>query len=228
MRMGLKAAIKSATILVMTQHPILLHEASRLGLRPILSLAAMVTLSACQTPPFGRAQPAPAQTPPTVQAARTEPAAAQAVPAPQAAPPAAAMPQAAAPPTAPAPRASAGDARADPKPSNAGNAKAYRADAAAHLYALNQNRIYVGRLPPNLYAIGVLDVELNARGQVLGLKWQRAPSHAPEVIEEIERTVRAAAPYPSPQRMRQVTYTDVWLWHKGGKFQLDTLTEGQD
>jgi len=25
-----------------------------------------------------------------------------------------------------------------------------------------------------------------------------------------------------------VTYTDVWLWHKSGQFQLDTLTEGQD
>jgi protein TonB len=28
--------------------------------------------------------------------------------------------------------------------------------------------------------------------------------------------------------LSQVTYTDVWLWHKSGKFQLDTLTEGQD
>ena len=28
-------------------------------------------------------------------------------------------------------------------------------------------------------------------------------------------------------RTGQVTYTDVWLWHKSGKFQLDTLTEGQ-
>jgi hypothetical protein len=25
-----------------------------------------------------------------------------------------------------------------------------------------------------------------------------------------------------------VVYTDTWLWHKSGKFQLDTLTEGQD
>ena len=24
------------------------------------------------------------------------------------------------------------------------------------------------------------------------------------------------------------TYTEVWLWHESGKFQLDTLTEGQD
>jgi hypothetical protein len=23
-------------------------------------------------------------------------------------------------------------------------------------------------------------------------------------------------------------YTDTWLWHKSGKWQLDTLTEGQD
>jgi protein TonB len=23
-------------------------------------------------------------------------------------------------------------------------------------------------------------------------------------------------------------WTDTWLWHKSGRFQLDTLTEGQD
>jgi protein TonB len=27
--------------------------------------------------------------------------------------------------------------------------------------------------------------------------------------------------------MGKVTYTDVWLWHSSGRFQLDTLTEGQ-
>ncbi|MCC2635699.1 MAG: hypothetical protein K0S48_3585, partial [Ramlibacter sp.] len=26
----------------------------------------------------------------------------------------------------------------------------------------------------------------------------------------------------------KVVYTDTWLWHKSGRFQLDTLTEGQD
>jgi hypothetical protein len=25
----------------------------------------------------------------------------------------------------------------------------------------------------------------------------------------------------------RVTYTDTWLWDKSGRFQLDTLTEGQ-
>jgi hypothetical protein len=28
--------------------------------------------------------------------------------------------------------------------------------------------------------------------------------------------------------MGGVVYTDTWLWHISGKFQLDTLTEGQN
>jgi hypothetical protein len=55
----------------------------------------------------------------------------------------------------------------------------------------------------------------------------RAPKHAPEVMAEIERTVRNAAPFPAPVKLGKVTYTDTWLWHKTGQFQLDTLTEGQ-
>ena len=112
--------------------------------------------------------------------------------------------------------------------SNAANARAYRADAASHLYGLNQGRIWKGRLPPMLYAIGVLEVEVDGRGHVGRLHWMRPPRHAPEVIAEIERTVRAAAPFPAPARMGKVVYTDTWLWHKSGQFQLDTLTEGQD
>jgi hypothetical protein len=121
---------------------------------------------------------------------------------------------------APAPAAAAGV-------SNAATPRAYRADAAAHLYARNHDRIYKGKLPPLLYAIGVLQVEVDGRGNVRSLHWMRAPSHAPEVVAEIERTVRAAAPFPVPARMGRVTYTDTWLWHKSGRFQLDTLTEGQ-
>ena len=105
--------------------------------------------------------------------------------------------------------------------------RAYRQDAATHLYGLNAQRIYPGKLPAMLYAIGVLEVDIDAKGQVQRLRWMRAPRHAPEVVAEIERTVRAAAPYPAPTRMGRVTYTDTWLWDKSGHFQLDTLTEGQ-
>lgn len=103
----------------------------------------------------------------------------------------------------------------------------YRKDAARHLYALNAERIYKGQLPSMLYAIGVLQVQIDRNGRVQRLHWMRAPSHAPEVVTEIERLVRAAAPFPAPRNMGRVTYTDTWLWDKSGHFQLDTLTEGQ-
>ena len=116
---------------------------------------------------------------------------------------------------------------ADPKVSAATNPRDYRRDGAAHVYALNAHRIFKGQLPPNLYAIGVLQVDLDRQGRVSALRWMRAPSHAPEVVAEIERTVKAASPFPVPARLGRVTYTDTWLWDKSGQFQLDTLTEGQ-
>ena len=141
------------------------------------------------------------------------------------------------PPSAPvaaptAPKAAPPVASVAPAPftgrsSSATNPRAYRADAANHLYGLNQDRIYKGKMPPLLYAVGVLQVELDGRGNISHVSWMRAPRHAPEVMAEIERTVRAAAPFPAPARMGKVVYTDTWLWHKSGRFQLDTLTEGQ-
>ena len=136
----------------------------------------------------------------------------------------------------PAPPADPTSAVIGPIPSSQGSAKtsaastprAYRSDAATHLYGLNSARIYKGRMPPLLYAIGVLNTEIDRAGRVTRLDWMRAPNHAPEVVAEIERTVRGAAPFPAPARMGKVVYTDTWLWHVSGKFQLDTLTEGQD
>lgn len=133
--------------------------------------------------------------------------------------PPAGTPAPAAPAPAPAP--------AGVKASYASDPRSYRRDAASHLYALNPDRIYSGKLPPLLYAIGVMQVELDSRGQVRQFSWLRAPKHAPEVMAEIERTVRRAAPYPAPARLGKVTYTETWLWDKSGRFQLDTLTEGQ-
>jgi hypothetical protein len=106
-------------------------------------------------------------------------------------------------------------------------ARDYRRDAASHLYTLNADRIYKGKMPPLLYAIGVVDVDINAKGAVTAIRWTRKPTQVPEVVAEIERTVRKAAPYPAPVKLGRVTYTDVWLWHSSGLFQLDTLTEGQ-
>lgn len=114
-----------------------------------------------------------------------------------------------------------------PTVSGAANPRAYRNDAAKHIYDKNAERIFHGQLPPLLYAIGVLEVDVDGKGRVTATHWLRPPKHAPEVTAEIEQMVRQAAPFPTPVRMGRVTYTDTWLWDKSGRFQLDTLTEGQ-
>lgn len=176
-----------------------------------LGVLGLTWLSGCSTPP------AP------VQQAVTVPAQPQVMPEPTR--PFVPMPERLIPaPTAP----TALSPSPTVKKSLARTAKEYRQDAASHLYAQHQHRIFKGRLPPMLEAVGVIHVNIDQRGSVKAIQWQRAPKHAPQVMREIEQMVKAAAPYPVPLYMSQVTYTDVWLWHKSGKFQLDTLTEGQD
>jgi hypothetical protein len=112
-------------------------------------------------------------------------------------------------------------------PASNSEARAYRPQAARVIYDRYASRIYSGKLPPLLYAVGTLQVDLDGSGRVLALRWLRAPRHAPEVVAEIERMVRASAPYPAPPRGQRITWTDTWLWDESGRFQLDTLTEGQ-
>lgn len=189
----------------------------QLGAAAAAGVAALLT--ACTTPPAS--PPSPPSPAAPAPAARTP-----------ALPPVSTTAPVVVQPAAPRP-APATTATAEPAPplgvraSAAATPRDYRRDAATHLYGKNRDRIYPGRLPPLLYAVGVLQVEVDGAGQVRQLNWMRAPRHAPEVIAEIERTVRAAAPFPPPSRMGRVTYTDTWLWDKGGRFQLDTLTEGQ-
>ena len=78
-----------------------------------------------------------------------------------------------------------------------------------------------------LYAIGSLELYLDAQGQIQGLNWLREPSHAPEVVQQIEDMVYDAAPFPAVLRLAKCIYTETWLWDESGRFQLHTLTEGQ-
>ncbi|QDL56696.1 hypothetical protein EXZ61_06270 [Rhodoferax aquaticus] len=112
-------------------------------------------------------------------------------------------------------------------PSTANSILQFRSEVANHLYQNYQGRIYKGKMPPLLYAVGVTQVDIDARGNVSNVRWMRAPSHAPEVMAEIEQMVRKSAPFPAPVRLGNVTYTETWLWHKSGQFQLHTLSEGQ-
>jgi TonB family protein len=116
---------------------------------------------------------------------------------------------------------------ATPQPSQAADDKAYRADAARHLYAAYPMRIFRGRMPPLLYGVAIVETEVDADGSILDVRVRRPPA-APEVGPWVVAMIRKAGPFPPPAKMGKAVYTDIWLVHKSGNFQLDTLTEGQN
>ena len=103
----------------------------------------------------------------------------------------------------------------------------YRRDAARHIYRRLHDKIYKGKLPPMLKAVVVVDIHIEPTGQVGHIDWVRVPKHTPEIKRDIEQAILQSAPFPAPSSFKRVRYTDTWLWHKSGRFQLDTLTEGQ-
>jgi protein TonB len=91
----------------------------------------------------------------------------------------------------------------------------------------NNSALACAKLPPLLHAVSVVRVNIAANGDLIDIDWMRKPTHAPDVVTEIENKIRAAAPFPAPVHLGALTYTETWLCHKSGLFQLDTLTEGQ-
>lgn len=105
--------------------------------------------------------------------------------------------------------------------------RAWRKQGAQHIYKAYAKQIYKGKIPPLVYAVVVVETDLDAQGNVTLVTYSRTPSHAPEVPPQIAQMIRAASPFPSPGKLGAHTYVDTWLWDKSGRFQLDTLTEGQ-
>src|SRR5687767_10883541 len=106
--------------------------------------------------------------------------------------------------------------------SMADSPKAYKVDAARHVYKAYADKIYKGKLPPLVHAIVVLEVDLDAAGKVRDINMIRVPTHAPDVTARVKEMIEKISPMPAPSRMGGVKFTEVWLVDKSGRFQLDT------
>jgi len=111
----------------------------------------------------------------------------------------------------------------------AADPKAYRVDAARHIYAAYAPRIYKGRLPPLIHGVVVVETTVDSAGYPRQIQLVRGPSHAPDVSAAVIEMIKRAGPLPAPSRFGAsgVRFTEIWLVHKDGRFQLDALTEGQ-
>ena len=108
------------------------------------------------------------------------------------------------------------------------SAREYRLDAARQVYAAYASRIFKGRLPPLIHAVVVVETTIDESGRPRDVKVVRGPSHAPDVSAAVAKMIGRVS-LPMPARLAGgFKFTEVWLVHKDGRFQLDALTEGQD
>jgi len=108
---------------------------------------------------------------------------------------------------------------------DSGGASNYREIGANHLYRAYPQRIKTGKLPPLLYAVAIVETEIDENGNVIDAVVTREPAAAKEVGPWIVSMIRAASPFPKPGQPTR--YRDIWLVDRSYTFQLDTLTEGQ-
>lgn len=117
-----------------------------------------------------------------------------------------------------------------PTPSVVDSERAYRKDAARHLYNAYPQRIFKGRLPPLLYSVAVVETEIDHLGRVANVQIVRRPA-VDEVAPWIVAMIQRAAPFPAPEKLAAeggtLRFVEIWLVDRSGQFQLDALTEGQ-
>jgi len=115
------------------------------------------------------------------------------------------------------------------KVSTATDVRGYRLDAARHIYEAYSSRIFKGRLPPLIHGVVVVELTVDESGHPRDVRLVRGPSHAPDVTAAVIEMIRKAGPLPLHAKLAgSVKFTEIWLVHKDGRFQLDALTEGQD
>ncbi len=100
----------------------------------------------------------------------------------------------------------------------------YRAEAANQIYSTHRDSIYIGQLPPLLYAVGVVQVFIDTTGKVSEVRWFRRPNDI--VAGKIESLILSLTFDPPPEG--SASFVETWLWDKSNKFQLLLLSNGQN
>lgn len=136
------------------------------------------------------------------------------------------------PSTAPAPTAPATPAatREAPATSHASRIDSYKTDFAQAVLAANPDRIFSGQLPPMLPAIVVVNISIDAEGNLAKAVVQR--SRDSEASQVALASLKRAAPFPRPARLlrsgaRVLEFSETFLFNSDYRFQLRTLAGPQ-
>ena len=110
-------------------------------------------------------------------------------------------------------------------------AEAWQMQWAQALQDHQPGKVFEG-IPPNpLYAIIVLEVQIDAKGGLRSVRNMRSPPHGAKERDAAIASVRAGGPYPAPPpRLLKggvVKFTETWLFDNARKFRLRSLAAPQ-
>jgi hypothetical protein len=99
-----------------------------------------------------------------------------------------------------------------------------RQQAAERVVAANPDITYVGKVPDQLLAIPVLEIELNGDGSIRKIEVLRPPRQATETLQTAADAVRRAAPFGDVSRLpKPWKFVETFLFDDARKFKPRTL-----
>ena len=138
--------------------------------------------------------------------------------------PAAPPPAAVAPKPATVPGPAATKRVALPPPTTKRSWTEVRKQAAERLVAANPDITYMGRVPDQLLAIPVLEVELNRDGSIRRIEILREPREAKDTLKIAVAAVERAAPFGDVSHLpRPWKFVETFLFDDARKFKPRTL-----
>jgi hypothetical protein len=99
-----------------------------------------------------------------------------------------------------------------------------RQQAAERLVAANPDITYTGKVPDQLLAIPVLEIELNGDGSIRRIEVLREPRQGKETLKVAVEAVRRAAPFGDVSRLpKPWKFVETFLFNDDHKFKPRTL-----
>lgn len=118
--------------------------------------------------------------------------------------------------------------RADAPMSGAADERSYRRDAARMVYEAFPMHVFKGQLPALMHAIAITETDIDDDGRIRAVRLVREPAAAKEVGPWVVGLIRRLERLPVPSgQVHGHTWTEVWLVDRSGRFQADSLSEGQ-
>ena len=99
-----------------------------------------------------------------------------------------------------------------------------RRQAAQRMVAANPAITYTGKVPDQLLAIPVLEIELNADGSIRRIEILREPRQAKDTMKIAIDAIRRAAPYGNVSKLpKPWKFVETFLFDEARRFKPRTL-----